>query len=140
MRRAAIAILGLVAALHATAPAGAQPVDLLLVLAVDGSGSIDEEEFRFQREGYAAALTHPQVLRAIRSGERRAIGSHARHDATLAADVEDRRRLTASRHNQRFGIPREHGCVARVGEEDHRSRDHRTQARDAPGVEPGRGS
>ena len=74
MRRAAIAILGLIAALRAAAPVGAQPVDLLLVLAVDGSGSIDEEEFRFQREGYAAALTHPQVLRAIRSGERRAIG------------------------------------------------------------------
>lgn len=74
MRRAAISILILAAALLAGAPTRAQPVDLLLVLAVDGSGSIDEEEFRFQREGHAAALSHPQVLRAIRSGERRAIG------------------------------------------------------------------
>ena len=39
-----------------------------LVLAADGSGSIDEDELRLQREGYAAAITHPDVLGAIRSG------------------------------------------------------------------------
>jgi hypothetical protein len=48
-------------------PTGAQPaaVDLLLVLAVDASGSIDADEFRLQREGYAEALSHPSVLGAI---------------------------------------------------------------------------
>ena len=49
-------------------PAIAQPVDLELVLAADGSGSIDDEELRLQREGYAAAITNPEILDAIRSG------------------------------------------------------------------------
>ncbi len=48
--------------------AQAKVVDLLLVLAVDVSRSIDEEEFTLQREGYAQALTDPSVLAAIRSG------------------------------------------------------------------------
>lgn len=43
-------------------------VDLELVLAVDVSGSIDEEEARLQREGFATAITNPHILRAIRSG------------------------------------------------------------------------
>lgn len=47
-----------------------QKVDLALVLAADGSGSIDDEEFRLQRDGYAWALTHPRVLAAIASGHR----------------------------------------------------------------------
>ncbi|HEV7368139.1 DUF1194 domain-containing protein [Arenibaculum sp.] len=52
----------------AAQPVGIGPVDLELVLAADGSGSIDDEELRFQREGYAAAVTSPRVLDAIRSG------------------------------------------------------------------------
>ena len=43
-------------------------VDLELVLAVDISGSVDEVEAALQREGYAAAIVHPAVLDAIRSG------------------------------------------------------------------------
>ena len=42
--------------------------DLLLVLAVDISRSVDERKFRLQREGYASALTNPKVVSAIRSG------------------------------------------------------------------------
>ncbi len=53
--------------------ADAQPVDVELVLAVDSSGSIDEAEFRLQREGYARALTDPKVLAAIRRGPYKAI-------------------------------------------------------------------
>lgn len=50
-------------------PAVAQtPVDLELVLAADGSGSIDDEELRLQRDGYAAAITDPQILDAIAGG------------------------------------------------------------------------
>lgn len=45
-----------------------QKVDLELVLAIDISGSIDEEEARLQRQGYIDALTSPEVLSAIRSG------------------------------------------------------------------------
>jgi Protein of unknown function (DUF1194) len=44
------------------------PVDLELVLAVDVSGSVDQEEALLQREGYMAALRHPQVIEAIESG------------------------------------------------------------------------
>jgi hypothetical protein len=43
-------------------------VDVELVLAADGSGSIDDDEFRVQREGYAAAITDPDVLSAILGG------------------------------------------------------------------------
>jgi len=44
------------------------PVDTALVLAVDASGSIDESEFRLQKEGIALAVTDREVLRAVRSG------------------------------------------------------------------------
>ena len=46
----------------------AQNTDLLLVLAADVSRSIDEGEFDLQRKGYAAALSDPRVLAAIRGG------------------------------------------------------------------------
>ena len=44
------------------------PVDTALVLAVDASGSIDEAEFRLQKEGVALAVTDARVLGAVRSG------------------------------------------------------------------------
>ena len=43
-------------------------VDVALVLAVDVSRSVDEEEARLQREGYRAAVVDPRVLEAIRGG------------------------------------------------------------------------
>jgi Protein of unknown function (DUF1194) len=60
-----VALLGLSAL-----PAAAEdlPVDLELVLAVDISGSVDEVEARLQREGYIAALRHPDVIEAIQGG------------------------------------------------------------------------
>lgn len=48
--------------------ARAEPVDLQLVLAADVSRSVDSQEFKLQREGYAAAFNDPRVLRAIKSG------------------------------------------------------------------------
>ena len=42
--------------------------DLELVLLADATGSIDHAEILFQRQGYAEAITSPQVLNAIRSG------------------------------------------------------------------------
>ena len=47
---------------------GARPVDVELVLAADGSGSIDDDELATQRRGYADALKHPRVLQAIQGG------------------------------------------------------------------------
>ena len=44
------------------------PVDLELVLAVDVSGSVDEQEARLQREGYIAAIASDRVTEAIGSG------------------------------------------------------------------------
>jgi hypothetical protein len=46
----------------------AEPVDLLLALAMDVSRSMEHPKFVLQRQGYAAAVTDPQVLKAIRSG------------------------------------------------------------------------
>ncbi|MGO4526950.1 DUF1194 domain-containing protein [Microvirga sp. 2MCAF35] len=51
-----------------TAPAMAEPVDLELVFAADGSGSIDAAELRLQRQGWAEALTSPDVLNGIKDG------------------------------------------------------------------------
>ncbi|MCR9156750.1 MAG: DUF1194 domain-containing protein [Rhodobacteraceae bacterium] len=48
-----------------TSPALAQDTDLELVLLADASGSIDQREIDFQRQGYAQAITDPEVLAAI---------------------------------------------------------------------------
>ncbi|MEQ9491226.1 MAG: DUF1194 domain-containing protein [Alphaproteobacteria bacterium] len=50
------------------AAAQQQPLDLELVLAADGSGSIDDEELALQRQGYADAITDPTILDIIQSG------------------------------------------------------------------------
>lgn len=69
LRRGLVATLAFLwLAAHLTAPARAERVDLQLVLAADVSRSVDSEEFRLQREGYAAAFNDPRVLRAIKSG------------------------------------------------------------------------
>jgi hypothetical protein len=52
----------------------AEDVDLMLVLAVDVSRSIDAAKFQLQREGYASAVSDPRVLEAIRSGHAGKIG------------------------------------------------------------------
>lgn len=49
------------------------PVDLELAFVVDASGSIDIDETRLQRQGYADALANPRVLNAITGGFLRAI-------------------------------------------------------------------
>jgi hypothetical protein len=48
--------------------AAAEQADLLLVLASDVSRSVDHPKFLLQREGYAAAISDPQVLEAVKSG------------------------------------------------------------------------
>jgi len=66
--RSALSAAAFLAAMTLSLGAGAQNTDLLLVLAADVSRSIDEGEFELQRKGYAAALTDPRVLAAIRGG------------------------------------------------------------------------
>ncbi|PWC52422.1 DUF1194 domain-containing protein [Azospirillum sp. TSO22-1] len=49
----------------------AQPaVDLELVLAVDGSGSVNSTMFALELDGHAAAFRDPMVVEAIRAGRR----------------------------------------------------------------------
>lgn len=52
----------------AHARGGDTPVDAELVLAVDVSYSMDEDEQKLQRNGYVAALTSADFLHALRSG------------------------------------------------------------------------
>jgi hypothetical protein len=66
LMRAMLALAALL--LPATATQAAEQVDLLLVLSSDVSRSVDHPKFLLQREGYAAAISDPQVLDAIKSG------------------------------------------------------------------------
>lgn len=54
-------------------PVRAQQTDLLLVLAVDASGSVNRERFELQRRGYAEAFRNPRVLSAVRGGSTQSI-------------------------------------------------------------------
>ena len=63
--------IGSIFVMLSTAPgtvAAQTVVDLELVLAVDASGSMDQQEQAIQRQGYVEAFTDPQVVDAIRSG------------------------------------------------------------------------
>jgi len=75
--RRTVALLGLALALVAPlvplAARAAEPVDMLLVLAADVSRSVTEPKFRLQRDGTAAALANPAVVKAITSGPNRRI-------------------------------------------------------------------
>ncbi|WP_240722230.1 DUF1194 domain-containing protein [Poseidonocella sp. HB161398] len=57
--------LGLLLGALCALPAAAQDVELELVLLADASGSIDQSETQFQRQGYASAITSDEVLDAI---------------------------------------------------------------------------
>lgn len=50
-----------------------QAVDVELVFLADASNSIDNAEIRFQRQGYASAIVHRDVLSAIAKGDLRRI-------------------------------------------------------------------
>ena len=67
MRWIVLLFLGLAAASPAAARA-ADSVDVALVLVSDVSRSIDDSEFKLEKDGYAAAFTSPTVLSAIRGG------------------------------------------------------------------------
>ena len=65
--RCALALIALLACQTSFARA-AEEVDLLLVLASDVSRSVDHPKFLLQRDGYAAAVSSPMVIDAIKSG------------------------------------------------------------------------
>lgn len=73
-----IPLVGLILGLHvagwaAAETAPANPVDLLLVLAVDASNSINPEKAHLQRAGYVRAIAHPAIIAAIGMGRHGAI-------------------------------------------------------------------
>lgn len=68
MRRRSLLAASGAAIIPAARPRAAEGVDLLLVLAVDVSRSIDDDEARLQREGYRSAITDARVMEAVRSG------------------------------------------------------------------------
>lgn len=75
MRRRTLLAAAGAAAMPVLGPARAEEaVDVALVLAVDVSRSIDEDEARLQREGYRAAVADPVVVAAIRGGLIGAVG------------------------------------------------------------------
>lgn len=64
----AAVMFGLTAAAAQTPSSDANKVDLELILAVDISYSMDEDELRLQREGYVSAIRSRQVIEAIKQG------------------------------------------------------------------------
>ncbi|HEX5326235.1 MAG TPA: DUF1194 domain-containing protein, partial [Acetobacteraceae bacterium] len=46
----------------------AEPVDVALVLVDDVSGSINDDEYKLEKQGYYAAFTSPSVIAAIQGG------------------------------------------------------------------------
>jgi hypothetical protein len=73
---AAVAIAGVAAGIGFAAPKpslqfaqrSGVPVDVVLALGVDVSYSMDPEEQALQREGYIAAITSPEFMRALQQG------------------------------------------------------------------------
>jgi len=63
-----VPLLACVLPLLPNAPARAEDVDVALVLVTDVSRSIDDTEFKLEKDGYASAFTDPKVLEAIKSG------------------------------------------------------------------------
>ena len=72
--RSALVGLGFLVLLAALGPArAAEGVDLQVILTADVSRSVDDDEFELERKGYAAALSDPRVMAAIRKGPNKAI-------------------------------------------------------------------
>ncbi|MBI4274021.1 MAG: DUF1194 domain-containing protein [Rhizobiales bacterium] len=104
MLKAVRTAFALIAFLFALPAQASEAVDLLLVLAADVSRSVDQAKFQLQREGYAAALSNPHVLEAIRSGRNKRIaiclvewsGAHSQKlliDWTVIGDADAARRF-----------------------------------------------
>jgi len=54
--------------LLAVGPVRAEDVDVALVLVTDVSRSVDDGEFKLEKDGYLSAFTNPKVIQAIQGG------------------------------------------------------------------------
>jgi hypothetical protein len=57
----------------AGAPKDPSAVDVALVLAIDASGSVEDDRFELQKQGFGRAFRNPKVLQAIRAGDHQSI-------------------------------------------------------------------
>jgi hypothetical protein len=67
-RIALIPVVVVLLPMFAGTPANAEDVDVDLVLVTDVSRSIDDIEFKLEKDGYTAAFNNPRVLDAIKGG------------------------------------------------------------------------
>jgi hypothetical protein len=67
-RLAWLALASILLSFPAVSPARAVDVDVALVLVTDVSRSIDDSEYKLEKEGYASALASQKVLDAIHGG------------------------------------------------------------------------
>ena len=91
MRRIAVVLAMLLVSVRVgqtAPPRGApHPVDLALVLVDDVSGSINDDEFALQKQGYVSAFDNPKVIAAITGG---AVGAIAVAYVEFAGDYQVR--------------------------------------------------
>jgi hypothetical protein len=73
VRKAWLPLVLLAAWVFGAAPVRAEDVDVALVLVTDVSRSIDDAEFKLEKDGYSSAFTNDQVIAAIRGGPNGAI-------------------------------------------------------------------
>jgi hypothetical protein len=71
--RLALSLAAIVAGIAPALSAEDVSVDLELVLAIDASSSVNQNEWALQREGYAAAFRDQRVIAAVTSGPRKSV-------------------------------------------------------------------
>lgn len=82
--------------LHTSAPAAATCADVALVLAIDASGSVKEDEFALQLQGYAQAFRSPRVHAALSDAGIVDIGAVLFSDTEIGLQVLPMMRLRSA--------------------------------------------
>jgi hypothetical protein len=72
--------------------AHAETVDLALVFAADVSRSVDDDEFKLQRQGYATAVSNPRLVRQKREPFAPGMGSGSSASIASASTAVSKRR------------------------------------------------
>jgi hypothetical protein len=89
MRKTLLCMASALFLIAATSYQSSACVDIALVLAVDGSGSISDEEYAFQKFAIAAAFRDSYVLAALRSANTVAVSAVFWGDGEFAAQKLD---------------------------------------------------
>ena len=63
-----VSVFVVLVAFLAVTPARAEDVDVALVLVSDVSRSVDDIEYKLEKDGYTSAFTNPKVIEAIQGG------------------------------------------------------------------------